>query len=85
MATQMDAGVSRTISKVSAGTANVRFESLADFAVYLNDVSFTPEPESSRCERGSLAMSPKIKVELARLMPRGVTYHEIARDDKIIG
>jgi hypothetical protein len=36
-------------------------------------------------EQVSLAVSPKIKVELAGRVSRGVTYHEIARDDKIIG
>jgi hypothetical protein len=42
MATQMDAGVSRTISKVSAATANVRFGSLADICTAIGHVRFTP-------------------------------------------
>ena len=29
-------------------------------------------------------MSPEVKVELARLVPCGVTYHEITRDHKIV-
>ena len=32
----------------------------------------------------SEATSPEIKVELARLVPRAVTNHEIIRDDKIV-
>jgi len=41
----------------------------------------------SECPRvgGSLAVSPKIKVQLAGLMPLGVTYREITCDDKIKG
>jgi hypothetical protein len=34
--------------------------------------------------RVSQAMSPEVKVELARLIPCGVTYHEITRDRKIV-
>jgi hypothetical protein len=33
---------------------------------------------------GSLAMSPEVKVKLPRLVPRGVTSHEIARDHKVV-
>jgi len=33
---------------------------------------------------GSRAMSPEVKVEPARLVPRAVTYHEIIRDFSLI-
>jgi hypothetical protein len=39
--------------------------------------------ECADYEVGSQAMSPKVKVEPARLVPRGGTYHDITRDDKI--
>src|SRR5262249_40044192 len=46
----------------------------------------TPKADSE-CPRvgGSLAVSAKIKVQLAGLMPLGVTYREITCDDKIKG
>src|SRR5262249_45165222 len=41
-------------------------------------------PECANYEVGSQAMSPKVKVEPARLVPRSGTYYEITRDDKIV-
>jgi hypothetical protein len=32
----------------------------------------------------SQAMSPEVKVELPRLVPRGVASHEITRDHKVV-
>jgi len=29
-------------------------------------------------------MPPEVKVELARLMPRSITYHEITRDHEVV-
>ena len=41
-------------------------------------------PNEKRASAGSMELSPKVKVELARLVPRGGAYHEVTRDDKIV-
>ena len=46
--------------------------------------SFRVAIQSADTSARSRAISPEVKVELARLVPCGVTYHKIKRDSKIV-
>ena len=57
------------------------FAEAAGFVIWTN-VATT---ELTALKLNPVLPSPKIEIELAGLMPLGVTYHEITCDDKIVG